>query len=225
MSRYVLAMSNDWFRRHEASQAFDKLDLRVISHRDELTLDVLREIDPRYVFFPHWNWIVPPEIFERYECVVFHTAPLPYGRGGSPIQNLILRGFDRAPVCALRMSKVVDGGPIYGAMDVSLEGTLDEIFGRIAECVEQLILRICAAEPEPKDQSGDPVHFRRLAEADNELPGDASLRSLYDRIRMLDGAGYPKAYLVHGEHRLEFSEASIGADELVAKVRITRRGS
>ena len=46
--------------------------------------------------------------------IVFHTAPLPYGRGGSPIQNLIVRGhISPAPVCALKMVSGLDEGPIY----------------------------------------------------------------------------------------------------------------
>ena len=69
--------------------------------------------NPDLVFFPHWHWIVPSEIHRTYQCILFHAAPLPYGRGGSPIQNLILNGFKEAPVCALKMTEGLDSGPIY----------------------------------------------------------------------------------------------------------------
>jgi len=37
-------------------------------------------------------WIILKEIFENYEIILFHMTDLPYGRGGSPLQNLIVRG-------------------------------------------------------------------------------------------------------------------------------------
>ena len=46
---------------------------------------------PKYIFFPHWSKKVDTKIVNNYECVCFHETDLPYGRGGSPIQNLILR--------------------------------------------------------------------------------------------------------------------------------------
>jgi methionyl-tRNA formyltransferase len=225
MKRYVVASSRDWFAKHRKSERFNALDIHQIASRDELTVEVLDRIKPRYVFFPHWNWIVPPEIFQRHACVVFHTAPLPYGRGGSPIQNLILRGVKSAPVCALEMTEVLDGGPIYDSREVSLEGTIDQIFARIAVCVEELIITICENEPKPAAQTGEPTYFRRLTPADNELPSSASLNELYDRIRMVDGAGYPKAYIRRDGYRVELSDASIEGDELVAKARIRLDGN
>lgn len=74
--------------------------------------------------------------------MVFHTAPLPFGRGGSPIQNLIARKIDAAPVCAFRMTDVLDGGPIYDSIQVSLSGTIEEIFNRIANIIDTLIIKI-----------------------------------------------------------------------------------
>ena len=65
-------------------------------------------------------------------CIGFHTAPLPYGRGGSPIQNLIIRNFKIAPVCAIKMTNKFDAGPIFLKEKVSLSGNLDAIFNRIS---------------------------------------------------------------------------------------------
>ena len=64
----------------------------LISARDDLSLDALRALQPAYVFFPHWSWRVPKKIVEEFSCVCFHETDLPYGRGGSPLQNLIVRG-------------------------------------------------------------------------------------------------------------------------------------
>ena len=52
---------------------------------------------------------IPTEIFTSFECIVFHMTDLPYGRGGSPLQNLIVRGHKKTKVSALKVVKEVDG--------------------------------------------------------------------------------------------------------------------
>lgn len=220
MSKSVIAYSKNWFGNHPKSDEFKKLELIEITNKDDLNLENLKKINPRYVFFPHWNWKVDPEIFEAFECVVFHTAPLPYGRGGSPIQNLIIRGINKSPVCALKMTDVLDGGPIYDSQEVSLNGNMDEIFFEIAKCIEKLILKICKLNPIPLPQKGNVVSFKRLSYEDNLLLEEYSINELYDRIRMVDGEGYKRAYITFGDHKIEFSESKILNNELLAKIRV-----
>ena len=38
---------------------------------------------------------------------------LPYGRGGSPLQNLILKGKKTTKITAFKMIDKIDAGPIY----------------------------------------------------------------------------------------------------------------
>jgi methionyl-tRNA formyltransferase len=222
MTKYIIASSKDWFTRHPKSDEFKDLNVFNIDKKEELNLDFIESINPRYIFFPHWSWKVPPEIYERFECVAFHTAPLPYGRGGSPIQNLIIHGITTSPVCALRMTDVLDGGGIYNSLEVSLDGTVEEIFSRIADCVQKLILFICKNNPLPIEQTGKVVMFNRLSIADNELLGSYTINEIYDRVRMVDGLDYPRAYIHLGKHRLEFSEAKFYNNDLIMKVKIAK---
>ena len=46
---------------------------------------------------------MPSEIIRNYECICFHETDLPFGRGGSPIQNLIVRGFKTTKISAIKM--------------------------------------------------------------------------------------------------------------------------
>jgi methionyl-tRNA formyltransferase len=223
MCIYLVASSKPWFDNAPKSEEYQKLKTVQIHKKEELTLELLEELNPRYIFFPHWSWIVPQDVFSKYECVIFHTAPLPFGRGGSPIQNLILHGLKNSPVCALRMSETLDGGPIYSSKNVSLEGTIDEIFARIAKCVADLIVSICQVEPSPKPQIGEVSFFKRLSPQDNELKPDLNLESLYDRIRMVDSDMYLRAYVPFGDRMIEFSQATLEGDEMVAQVRFVER--
>jgi methionyl-tRNA formyltransferase len=220
MINYIVASSKDWFKEHPKSEEYEELNLIEISNKEDLKLEYLEKINPRYIFFPHWNWKVSSEIYERFECVVFHTAPLPYGRGGSPIQNLIIKGLKNSPVCALKMTDILDGGPIYDSIEVSLDGTISEIFSRIAACIEKLIVLICQNNPHPIEQNGEVVAFKRLSNSDNELLSNHSIKELYDRIRMVDGLDYPRAFINYGNHKIEFSEACIDGNHLLAKVKI-----
>lgn len=220
MTNYVVASSKDWFKSHPKSFEYARLNVVEISKRKDLSLANLKKINPRYIFFPHWSWRIDPDIYEHFECVVFHTTPLPYGRGGSPIQNLIIRGFERSPVCAIRVAETLDGGPIYDSIEVDLSGNVTEIFSRIAFCVEQLILKICKENVQPKEQFGSSVLFSRLSYADNELKSEYSMKELYDRIRMVDGLDYPKAYITFGKYKLEISEAILEKNELRAMVKM-----
>ena len=124
MKNYVVASSRKWFFEFPKSKKYQKLSIFKIKNKKELNLNYLSKINPRYIFFPHWSWKVETEILEKFECVAFHTAPLPYGRGGSPIQNLILNGFKKSPVCALKMTNELDAGPIYKKFEISLEGSV-----------------------------------------------------------------------------------------------------
>ena len=85
--RIVVCSSKSWFKLNPLIG--DTHVVKYFQSKDELSIETLDQFKPDLVFFPHWNWIVGNEIFESYTCIVFHTAPLPFGRGGSPIQNLI----------------------------------------------------------------------------------------------------------------------------------------
>jgi methionyl-tRNA formyltransferase len=220
LRKLVVACSKTWFANHPKSNEFKKLGLIEITNKADLNLENLKEINPRYIFFPHWNWKVGPEIFEAFECVVFHTAPLPYGRGGSPIQNLIIRGVNKAPVCALKMTNVFDGGPIYDRQEISLDGNIDKIFSEIAKSIEELILRICNLNPVPVPQKGNVLSFKRLSYKNNLLLEEYAISELYDRIRMVDGEGYQRAYIKFGDHKIEFSDAKIVNEEMFARIRV-----
>ena len=118
------------------------------------------------------------------------------------------------------MTDILDGGPIYDSFEVSLDGTISEIFSRIATCVEKLIVLICQNNPHPIEQNGEVVAFKRLSNSDNELLSKHSIKELYDRIRMVDGLDYPRAFINYGNHKIEFSEVCLDGNHLLAKVKI-----
>ena len=178
----------------------------LVKNTEELVSKV-NEIKPRYVFFPHWSWLVPEVITRQYECVCFHMTDVPYGRGGSPLQNLILRNHKDTKLTALRMWNELDAGPVYGKVNLSLSGTAQEIYERAAYKIYDLIRNIFEKELMPVPQKGAPTVFERRKPEQSVLPENGELNHLYDYIRMLDADTYPKAYIDHGEFRIEFTKA------------------
>ena len=218
--RIVIACSNSWFQACLDTLKVD--ELLKISTKEELNLEVLDDFQPDFVFFPHWSWLVDEEIYRAHRCVLFHTAPLPYGRGGSPIQNLIIEGFQECPLCALEMTGEMDAGPIIASELVSLQGSLREILHRINQIVNKLIVKIVNENPIPVPQIGKPKVFRRLSGADNKIDCDATLEKIFDQIRMLDADGYPNAYLQSGDTRVEFESAQFEGNSIKGSFIISK---
>ena len=196
----------------------------LISQKEDFTVERIGSISPVKIFIPHWSYIIPSAFFERYECIVFHMTDLPYGRGGSPLQNLIVRGLTATKLSALRVEVGLDTGPVYLKMDLSLSGTAEEIFVRVNKLVGKMIVEIIQNNLQPVPQEGDPVVFKRRKPEQSDMSGLEKLEEIFDYIRMLDADGYPHAYIEKGEFRYEFTRASIKADgSIVADVKITKK--
>ena len=196
----------------------------LISQKEDFTVERIGSISPVKIFIPHWSYIIPSAIFERYECIVFHMTDLPYGRGGSPLQNLIVRGLTATKLSALRVEVGLDTGPVYLKMDLSLSGTAEEIFVRVNKLVGKMIVEIIQNNLQPVPQEGVPVVFKRRKPEQSDMSGLEKLEEIFDYIRMLDADGYPHAYIEKGEFRYEFTRASIKADgSIVADVKITKK--
>lgn len=196
--------------------------LRIRSPAD-LDLDFLEDCNPSWIFFPHWSWHIPENIFIKFQCVIFHMTDLPYGRGGSPLQNLIVRGINETQLTALRCVATLDAGPIYMKHPLSLLGSAEEVLLRASNLIGEMIERIVREQPTPQPQIGEPTIFRRRTPQDGDLAELCELEKVFDYIRMLDADGYPPAFLETEHFRLEFSRASLKSDSVVADVKISRK--
>ena len=163
---------------------------------------------------------IPDEIINEFECVCFHMTDVPYGRGGSPLQNLITRGHKETMLTALRMVSELDAGPVYMKSRLSLHGPAKEIYSRASGLCYDHIKDIVENEWVPFDQEGEEIYFTRRTPHQSILPKNTVLEGVYDHIRMLDAPTYPKAFIEYGDYRLEFTDAEYGFGEIDARVRI-----
>src|SRR5213076_534392 len=147
---YLVLGSKPWNRRL-FDELLSKLDGRwsYMGEPAQLSASSVSRIAPRYIFSLHWSWRVPADIINNFECVCFHMTDVPYGRGGSPLQNLIVRGHRRTKLTALRMSGSFDAGPVYFKRPLSLEGRAEDIYKRATELSAAMIQEIVAQKPAP----------------------------------------------------------------------------
>lgn len=175
-----------------------------------------------WVFFTFWSSYIPSSVYLNHRAVVFHMTDLPFGRGGTPLQNLIEHGFKSTKLSALKCVKELDAGPVYLKRELSLEGSASQIFARAEELMPQMIEEIVVEEAVPTDQTGEVVRFRRRPPEMSRLSNEDPLESVYDKIRMVDADGYPRAYIDWAQYRIEFSNAEF-ANETVTGDFVIRK--
>jgi methionyl-tRNA formyltransferase len=220
MDRFVIATIKSWNIQlyNELNKKYPK-QYFLIDDPDNLTFEKLSELKPRYVFFPHWSSIIPDQIYQNFECVIFHMTDVPFGRGGSPLQNLISRGLYQTKICALKCQKELDSGPVYLKTDFSLEkGSAQELFSQASVCVFEMLEKIVLTRPEPVEQQGDVVYFKRRTPQMSELTPAMEVHEIYDQIRMLDAQDYPRAFIPYGDYILSFEQAQLHGGSVTATV-------
>jgi len=196
----------------------------LIDSRKNFHFDNLTKLNPDFIFIPHWSYIIPKKIYEKYVCIVFHMTDLPFGRGGSPLQNLIVREIYETKISALKVDKGIDSGDIYLKENLELKGNATEIFNRANQIIQKMIISIIQKKIEPSPQKGKVTEFVRRKPHESNVEKLETLSKLYDYIRMLDADGYPSAYLESNFFKFEFNEAYFeNTDEIIAKVKIKMR--
>lgn len=220
MSSYILLSNKDWHYELYSKLKDHFINDEWIFIKDENLNSVeFKKINPKFIFIPHWSSKIPKSIHLNYECILFHMTDLPFGRGGSPLQNLIKLGHKRTMISAIKVVEEVDAGPIYLKKELELNGTAKEIFLRSSKIIFSMITEILRDFPNPQNQVGEVVHFKRRKPEQSKLTNLKSIDKLYDHIRMLDCKDYPKAFIEFDNFRLEFEQSKIiDKNNLVATV-------
>lgn len=225
--KIIIATIKSWniknaedFKRRNRS----KLDVFIFTNKQDLSFDKIGMINPLYIFFPHWSWMIPKQIYASFDCVVFHMTDLPFGRGGSPLQNLILRGIANTKICALKVTKGLDAGPVYIRRSLLLAGSAQNILRRASDIIfDDMMPYIIKNQPLPKPQTSRIVMFKRRMPKDSLIPKCINLNEAYDYIRMLDAEGYPYAFIENQRLRFELFDAKKNKNSVQAKVLITEK--
>lgn len=223
-NRYLIVTTKSWniYNFELLKNKFSNNEWYLIKDKNNFTYDAVIEINPKYIFFPHWSWKIPKDLYQNYECIAFHMTDLPFGRGGSPLQNLIIRDYKKTKISAFKVTDKLDAGSIYLKKDLSLDGTANEIFRRASKIIFfEMIPFIIKNSPKPVPQKGKVTTFKRRKPKDSDISNLDDLNTLFDYIRMLDAEGYPKAFIEKNNIRIEFKNAKKKDNKIVANAKIT----
>ena len=167
---------------------------------DEWIAGVVPPLD--LALFVGWSWLIPPQVLKRFLCLGIHPSNLPDYRGGSPIQNQIVRGLRSTKLSLLTLDEGIDEGDIWLKEDLSLEGdSMRMVFDNIVRSSTRLLSRFFATYPgiQPeKQRNGEGSYYKRRKPADSRITTrqieSMKLEELYNFIRCLTDP-YPNAYL------------------------------
>jgi methionyl-tRNA formyltransferase len=204
---------------------FNDNEWLLINNKSDFNLELLNEFKPDKIFIPHWSYIIPEEIFNSFECIVFHMTDLPFGRGGSPLQNLIVRGYKSTKISAIKVQSGIDTGDVYLKKSLDLTGSAQEIFQKSAIVIEEMIKEIIIKNSIPSPQKGEVVEFKRRKPEESNISELEDLENIYNYIRMLDCEGYPHAFIETNFFKAEFTNANFNESEkiITANVRIVKK--
>ena len=154
---------------------------------------------PDLLLFYGWSKIIPNNLVTKYNCLMLHPSPLPKYRGGSPLQNQIIRGETKSAVTIFLMDEGIDTGPIAKQKELDLSGTLSDIFERVSNIGLQLTLEIALEGLSVCEQDNqEATYFNRRKPHESEITIDEltnqSSLYLYNKIRMLQDP-YPNPFI------------------------------
>lgn len=227
MENIIIVTTKEWNINNYFAikqKLINKYNFLLITNVEELNINDIENINPKYIFFPHWSWMIPHNIYENFDCVVFHMTDLPFGRGGSPLQNLIVNEIYHTKISAIKVTKELDSGDVYlkENLDIS-KGSAKEIFMNASNIIfNELIPKILNENIIPLPQKGNPTYFKRRNPSLSDIytVTNVSINKLYDFIRMLDAPEYPKAFIKLDNLKIKLSEVSKEDKKLIGKFEV-----
>lgn len=197
----------------------------LVRRPEDLTPSLLNTLKPRFVVLPDWSWIVPDSLLTHALFVGFHASALPDYRGGSPLQHQILDGVKETKLTVFHMTPGLDAGPILLDAPLPLDGTIGEIWQRIATLVPPMVLRLLSGDVDERAQKCNGfVRKRRTPEQSEIVDPSLSLAQWYDMVRALDDP-YPNAFLRVGSKRIELRKPRYNGNVLVVEAVIREEPS
>lgn len=212
---------------YKLKHKYPNFSFKLITQKEDLSPENLAKMKPKLIFFPHYSYKIPKQIYENYTCILFHMSDLPYGRGGSPLQNLISLGVYHTKISALKVSEELDGGDIYMKenFDIS-KGRAKKLYKRASKIIFfKMIPFLMQNKLKPKAQSGKALLFKRRSEEQSDILSlkNCDLRKIYDFIRMLDAPSYPKAFLEFEDFKMTLKKAKFKGKFVKGEFKIERK--
>jgi methionyl-tRNA formyltransferase len=151
-----------------------------------------------------------------------HPSLLPRWRGPSPVESSILAGELETGVSVMKLTAVMDAGPIYLQQKIELTGdeSKTELYNRLFTLGGQLLVKnldkITNGELKPMDQDESEATYSHLLSKDEGVMDGSKPAEVYEReVRAY--AGWPRSTTMVRGGRTNSEERIV-----VTKVRVAR---
>jgi methionyl-tRNA formyltransferase len=191
-------------------QYCNKFDFYLVKNQLSLESIITGGLEPEYIICIGWSWIIPTNITNENKVVGIHPSDLPNYSGGSPLQHQISEGLVNTKNTLFELNGEIDSGPILAKVDLSLGGTIDDVFNNLTKSSTELIKLLLDDKIKRThlQKKHDIKRRKRLTEKDGELTTEKLLKmsaiDLYNFIRCRADP-YPNAYLEDESGKLYFS--------------------
>ena len=186
----------------------------LIFKKKKIDLKKIDKFNPEYILFYGWSWLVPKTLINAYKCIMLHPSKLPKFKGGSPLQNQIIRNIKKSHLTLFRMNEKIDSGNIIASKKISLLGNIQEIFDRMTKIGILLTKKMLETKYKDKKQTKSIQKiYKRFLPKDSEITikdlQNKNSNYLYNKIRMLSDP-YPNAFIkLKDGKRLIIKEAKL----------------
>ena len=183
----------------------DDYNVVIFKSKSEIDEKKIIKYNPDYILYYGWSWKISDYLVENFKTLMLHPSDLPKFRGGSPIQNQIIRGIKNSKVTIFQMTDKLDAGPILAQRELSLDGSIKQIFKRIERIGLKLTLEIFKSSIKPIIQDDNNASYykrRKPEESEITLEELKNKKSdyLYNKIRMLQDP-YPNAFIKTSDNK------------------------
>lgn len=220
MSKILIFSKKKWSKHN-----YENLDKKKFIFTKKLNFKTIKKLNPKIIFFIHWSKKIEKRIFENFLCIQFHCSDLPKFRGGSPVQNQILKGLKETKLTAFRVNNKLDSGDYCFKKKISLKGSAFQIYERLEKCAIYII-KILIKKKIIKfyKQKGLPTNYKRRLEKKSHMKDFKfnRLEKVYDFIRMLDAPGYPNAFLKLNNFKISLMKARKIGDKIAGEYIIEK---
>jgi methionyl-tRNA formyltransferase len=165
-----------------------------------------------------WQRIIPESILRKFKYGVFgtHASPLglPYGKGRSPLNWSIIRGFNQVFFNLFKYEPKADSGMIYSTVkfEINKWDTIKSIKIKDLIVTRNQVLKLINDYKNdninlyPQRDDIEETFFLKRSPKDGKINLNSSCKEIYDLIRAVSKP-FPGAFLMYGDSKLLVWEA------------------
>ena len=172
-------------------------------------IEKIKELNPELIILIAYGQIIPQEILDipsprqgrgKYGALNIHPSLLPYYRGASPIQSVILNGEKETGICLMIMDAEMDHGPIIGNSKFEIRNskiTYKELSNQLTDLGADLLISTLPdyvdgkIKPQPQNHS-KATFCKLIKKEDGKIDWNKSAEEIERQIRAF--AEWPTAY-------------------------------